>query len=457
MKIKLAVMFGGRSVEHEISVISAIQAIHAVDKDKYDVIPIYITKNNEMYVGEHIGEIEAYKNINALIAESTRVNLVNDGDRTLIVRYPHKAFAKDVIDYIDVAFPIVHGTNVEDGTLQGYLQMLNLPYVGCDVISSAVGMDKYVMKTVFKDNGIPVLDCVCVDAEDYDADPEKIIADIEKKFSYPVIVKPINLGSSIGISKAHDTDGLENSLSNAFDYADRVLVEPAIENLREINCSVLGDRHSARASVCEEPLNATDILSYEDKYIGNASKSGSKGMASTQRRIPADIPKETENEIREMAVKAFRVLGCSGVSRIDFMIDATTGKVWLNEINTIPGSLSFYLWEPLGVKYTELIDELSSKNETLNYYIKRARVLPLAVDEKIRNVYVTLIQAALLSDNGIEITELAQMISASRSTAEKRLKMIDKDVLVINIVGKTKFYSADIDAVDKLIADLEGK
>lgn len=360
MKIKLAVMFGGRSVEHEISVISAIQAIHAVDKDKYDVIPIYITKNNEMYVGEHIGEIEAYKNISSLIAESTRVNLVNDGDRTLIVRYPHKAFAKDVIDYIDVAFPIVHGTNVEDGTLQGYLQMLNLPYVGCDVISSAVGMDKYVMKTVFKDNGIPVLDCVCVDAEDYDADPEKIIADIEKKFSYPVIVKPINLGSSIGISKAHDTDGLENSLSNAFDYADRVLVEPAIENLREINCSVLGDRHSARASVCEEPLNATDILSYEDKYIGNASKSGSKGMASTQRRIPADIPKETENEIREMAVRAFRVLGCSGVSRIDFMIDATTGKVWLNEINTIPGSLSFYLWEPLEVKYTELIDEMIS-------------------------------------------------------------------------------------------------
>ena len=156
------------------------------------------------------------------------------------------------------------------------------------------------------------------------------------------------------------TDGLENSLSNAFDYADRVLVEPAIENLREINCSVLGDRHSARSSVCEEPLNATDILSYEDKYIGNASKSGSKGMASTQRRIPADIPKETENEIREMAVRAFRVLGCSGVSRIDFMIDASTGKVWLNEINTIPGSLSFYLWEPLGVKYTELIDEMIS-------------------------------------------------------------------------------------------------
>lgn len=360
MKIKLAVLFGGRSVEHEISVISAIQAIGAVNKEKYDVIPIYITKGNEMYIGEHIGDIEAYKNINALLAQSTRVNLINDGERTLIVRYPHKAFSKDVIDYIDVAFPIVHGTNVEDGTLQGYLQMLNLPYVGCDVMSSAVGMDKYVMKTVFKDNGIPVLDCVCVDGEDYDANPERVTGEIESKFGYPVIVKPINLGSSIGISKARDTDSLETALSNAFDFADRVLVEPAIENLREINCSVLGDRHSAKASVCEEPLNATDILSYEDKYIGNASKSGSKGMASTQRRIPADIPQETEDEIRQMAVKAFKVLGCSGVSRIDFMIDASTGKVWLNEINTIPGSLSFYLWEPAGVEYSALIDEMIS-------------------------------------------------------------------------------------------------
>lgn len=360
MKIKLAVMFGGRSVEHEISVISAIQAIGAVNKEKYEVIPIYITKNNEMYVGEHIGDIEAYKNISKLLSESTRVNLISDGGRALIVKYPHKAFSKDVIDYIDIAFPVVHGTNVEDGTLQGYLKMLNLPYVGCDVLSSAVGMDKYVMKTVLKDNGIPVLDCVCLNSKDFDDEPEKIIEKIESRFSYPVIVKPINLGSSIGISKARDTDSLETALANAFDFADRVLVEPAIENLREINCSVLGDRTSARASVCEEPLNATDILSYEDKYIGNSSKSGSKGMASTSRQIPADIPKETEDEIRTMAVEAFKVLGCSGVSRIDFMIDTKENKVWLNEINTIPGSLSFYLWEPAGVDYTELIDEMIS-------------------------------------------------------------------------------------------------
>lgn len=360
MKIKLAVMFGGKSVEHEISVISAIQAISAVNTDKYDVIPIYITKNNEMYVGENIGNIDAYKNINKLISESTRVNLINDGNKTLIVKYPHKAFSKDVVDYIDVAFPIVHGTNVEDGTLQGYLTMLNLPYVGCDVTSSAVGMDKYVMKTVLKDNDIPVLDCILATSFEYDENPEAIIEKIKNRFEFPLIVKPVNLGSSIGISKARDLDSLEDALANAFSFSEKVLVEPAIENLREINCSVLGDRSSAKASVCEEPLNATDILSYEDKYIGNASKSGSKGMASTSRKIPADIPQEIEDEIKTMAVKAFKVLGCNGVSRIDFMIDANTNKVWLNEINTIPGSLSFYLWEPTGLKYPELIDEMIS-------------------------------------------------------------------------------------------------
>lgn len=401
MKIKLAVMFGGKSVEHEISVISAIQAIHSIDEEKYDVIPIYITKNNEMYIGEFIDNIDYYKDIDNLLSMSIRVNLINDGSKTLIVKYPHKLFAKDVVDYIDVAFPIVHGTNVEDGTLQGYLSMLNLPYVGCDVVSSAVGMDKYVMKTVLKDNDIPVLDCIIATSFEYSEDPESIIEKVKNRFEFPLIVKPVNLGSSIGISKARDLDSLEEALDTAFSYTDRVIIEPAIENLREINCSVLGDRENAKASVCEEPLNASDILSFEDKYIGNASgagakggakvgskgiapklagakaaggKLGSQGMASASRRIPADIPIETEREIKEMAVKAFKVLGCNGVSRIDFMIDADTNKVWLNEINTIPGSLSFYLWEPAGLKYPELIDEMISlalkrqrEQETITY------------------------------------------------------------------------------------------
>lgn len=365
MKIKLGVFFGGKSVEHEISIISAIQAIYSLDKEKYDVVPVYITKNNEFYTGEKIADIESYKDINSLLKASCRVILVNTGNRVELLRYPFKKLGNNTVDYIDVAFPIVHGTNVEDGSLQGYLKTLNLPFVGCDVLSSAVGMDKYVMKTVLKDNSIPVLDCKCYLSKDFD-EPEKIMDEIEKEIGYPVIVKPVNLGSSVGISKASDRERLYEALSTAFDFASKVLVETCIENLKEINCSVCGDVDEAEASECEEPVNADEILSYEDKYLGGAKDSGSKGMASTKRKIPADITTKQREEIRNIAVKAFQCLGCNGVSRIDFMIDKNTGKIWLNEINTIPGSLSFYLWEPVGVSYEKLLDrmiELALKRE----------------------------------------------------------------------------------------------
>ncbi len=381
MKIKVGVLFGGKTVEHEISVISAIQAMGYLNRDKYDVIPIYITKNNEFYVGEDIGKIESYTDINTLLKNSQRIIMVNEGGKTQLIKYPQKMFSKGVVDYIDIAFPVVHGTNVEDGTLQGYLKMFNIPYVGCDVLSSAVGMDKYVMKTVLKDNGIPVLDCKCYTANLYDEDSEKIVDEIETAIGYPVIVKPVNLGSSIGISKAENRSELFDSLDTAFHYATKVLVETAVQNLKEINCSVLGDYETAEASECEEPVSSDKILTFTEKYIGDGSSkgakgakggvksasSGSKGMATLKRKIPADITGEQRDEIRQMAVKAFKCLGCNGVSRIDFMMDTATGKIWLNEINTIPGSLSFYLWEPLGVKYTELLDRM------ISFALKRER------------------------------------------------------------------------------------
>ena len=373
MKIKVGVLFGGKTVEHEISIISAIQAIGHLDKNKYDVIPIYITKGNEFYIGEKIGDIKSYTDITSLLKESQRVIMLNEDGKVKLIRYPMKKFGKNELDYIDIAFPVVHGTNVEDGTLQGYLQMFNIPYVGCDVLSSAVGMDKYVMKTVLKDNGIPVLDCKCFTAKQYDDDVDAVIATVEEKIGYPVIVKPVNLGSSIGISKAENRDELYDSLDTAFRYASKVLIETAVQNLKEINCSVLGDYEEAEASECEEPVSSDKILTFAEKYIGDGSakgakgakggvkgSSGSKGMATLKRKIPADITDEQRTLIREYAVKAFKVLGCGGVSRIDFMMDTKTGNIWLNEINTIPGSLSFYLWEPLGVKYTELLDRMIS-------------------------------------------------------------------------------------------------
>jgi len=365
MKINLAVLFGGRSVEHEVSVISAVQAMASLNKEKYNIIPVYMTKKSEFYTSEKMFDINSFKDIPALLAESTECVFVRSGGKVQLVRQKMKKFGSNLISEIDIAFPIVHGTNVEDGALQGYLQTLDLPYVGCDVLASAVGMDKYVMKILLKEAGFPVLDCCRFSSYQID-EMDSMIAQVEAKFGYPVIVKPINLGSSVGISKAKNRDGLVSSIEEAFQFADRILVEPAVVQLKEINCSVVGDSEEAEASVCEEPVQASsdDILSYDQKYKGdggkNGSKSGggSKGMATLKRKIPAEISPEQDEFIRKTAVDAFRYLGCNGVTRIDFMIDMATDKVYINEINTIPGSLAFYLWEPKGVKYPELLERL---------------------------------------------------------------------------------------------------
>lgn len=357
MKTRVAMMFGGKSVEHEVSVISGIQAYMSMDTDKYDVIPVYMTKNNEMYIGDSIGDIESYKNIDELLKKSQRVIMINEDGRVKLVQYPVKKLGKNVEVGFDVAFPVVHGTNVEDGGFQGYLKTMGIPFVGCDVTASAIGMDKYITKLVLKESNVPVLDARLYTLSDY-ADMESMMNDIENVFGYPVIVKPVNLGSSVGISVAKSRVELANSVDDAFRYATKVLVEHAITNLREINCSVLGDENDAIASECEEPLHTKDILSYEDKYVSNAKGSGSKGMASVSRRIPAELTPEKREEVRELAVRSFKALGCNGVSRIDFMIDADTDKLYFNEINTIPGSLAFYLWEPVGVPYKELLDRM---------------------------------------------------------------------------------------------------
>ncbi len=367
LKTKVGVFFGGRSTEHEISIISAMQAIAAFDTEKFDVIPIYITKDCRMYTGFEAGFIENYRDIPLLLSRLNRITLEGKNGKLQLVKYTEGKlgfFSRGaILDTIDVAFPVVHGTNVEDGTLQGYFQIFGVPYAGCDVTSSALGMDKFAFKAVLKECGLPVLDCVRVKDSDYALHSEDILAKIEGKTRYPVIVKPVNLGSSIGIKKASDGTELKEALEYAFGFANLVLVENAVENLREINCSVLGDKNECEASVCEEPLNATDILTFEDKYMSGSSKGGVKGskgtsagMADTKRKCPADIPDELRDKIRELAKETFKAIGCSGVSRIDFLMDDKTKEVWVNEINTIPGSLSFYLWKESGVGFAQLLE-----------------------------------------------------------------------------------------------------
>lgn len=357
MKTNVAVFFGCRSVEHEVSIISAVQAMRSMNRDKYDIIPIYVTKDGEMYTSDALFKIEEYRDLPSLLKKSEPVTLVRT-DGGVVMRYLKNGFfSKHKDRVIDVAFPIVHGTNCEDGTVQGYFEYLGLPYVGCDIVSSALGMDKSAFKDVMKNAGIPVLDCINIRAREYSADRDGCINRIKEKVGFPLIVKPVNLGSSVGITKVNDIDGLDDALTLAFSFSERVLAEHAIENLREINCSVLGDADRCEASVCEEPFMHDEILSYEDKYMGN-SKSGSKGMASLGRKIPADLPKEKSEEIRELSCKIFKAIGASGVVRIDFMIDTASDRVYANEINTIPGSLAFYLWEATGLKYSDMLDRL---------------------------------------------------------------------------------------------------
>lgn len=365
LKTKVGVFFGGRSTEHEISVISAMQAIAAFNTEKYEIVPIYLTKDCKFFTGKEAGLIENYKDIDALLKTLTRVTLESDNGKLKLLSYPAPVFGKGVVDVIDVAFPIVHGTNVEDGTLQGYFQSLNIPYVGCDVTSSALGMDKFASKAVLKMCGLPVLDCIKITVNEYAIDKNNVIAKAEEATTYPIIVKPVNLGSSIGIKKAENKSELSEALEYAFKFSNLVIIENAVHNLREINCSVLGTSSECEASVCEEPLNATSILTFDDKYLGNGkgakvkgSTQTSAGMATAKRQCPADIPDELRNSIQELAVKAFKALGCCGVSRIDFLMDDKTKEVWINEINTCPGSLSFYLWEASGLKFNMLLDRL---------------------------------------------------------------------------------------------------
>lgn len=356
MKINLLVLFGGKSVEHEVSVISAVQAMASLNRERYNVIPMYITKSNLFYSGEALFDIDKYKDLKALLSECKRVVPVRHDNETVLEYYPPKKFGNNIVAKIDAALPVVHGTNVEDGALQGFLQTLCLPYAGCDVVSSAVGMDKYVMKTVLKASGIPVLDGVCFHTKDYFKDPGEALDKIELEIGYPVIIKPVNLGSSVGITVAGDRVTLSDAIETAAMYSQRILAEHAIGNLREINCSVLGDYATARASLLEEPLGSGEILSYDDKYKGGTKSA--KGMSGASRKIPADLPEDKTEYIRELAVKTFKALNCSGVARIDFMIDKDEDKIYVNEINTIPGSLSFYLWEGAGVSYPRLLDEL---------------------------------------------------------------------------------------------------
>lgn len=359
----IGVLFGSRSVEHEVSIITALQAINTLKaSEQYKIVPIYISKQGDYYTGDYLLDLEHYKDLNTVMEKAQKVHITRQDGRGCLIKSPVKMFGKNVVEYFDVAFPIVHGSFGEDGTLQGLFEQLQIPFVGCSVLSAALTMDKITAKMVLMASGVPVVDFLWFHSEEWFAKDEALIADCEKKFGYPVIVKPADIGSSVGVSVARNKDEFIDAVNLVRQFSERVLIEKYVQNLKEINISVLGDCEGHKLSVCEEPISANAFLTYADKYAGGGkgSKSGEQagGMSTAKREIPAKISSDLKKTIEQRASVAFRALDCSGVSRIDFIIDQDDNTVYVNEFNTIPGSLAFYLWEASGKPFSDLIEEL---------------------------------------------------------------------------------------------------
>ena len=365
MKIKVGVIFGGESVEHEVSIISAIQAMNKIDEEKYEVVPIYITKDREWYTGEMLKDIDVYQDLNLIKTYATNVVLYYKNGSYVLQK--KKGLFKSVVKEIDIAFPVVHGTNVEDGGLQGYLQTIGIPFVGPNVYAAVAGQDKVIMKDIWASLELPMTKFVWFYDVDYRQDSDEVIKKI-KSLKYPLIVKPATTGSSVGIGVCDDEASLREAIDEAIQYDTKIIVEEVVENLKEVNIAVMGNYESQKVSEIEEVLSGNKFLTYTDKYIGSGKtkakggikmpKGKSKGMASTNRKLPADLPHNMRKEIEEVAIKAFKALGSSGNSRIDFLIDTKKNKVYINEINSIPGSLAFYLWEAKGLDFTKMLDDM---------------------------------------------------------------------------------------------------
>ena len=374
MKTTVGVFFGGRSVEHEISVLTALQSMYAFDSTRYNIIPIYISKDGRWYSGDALMSVSNYKDLNALKSQCEEVYMNPEYGDYNLYRRKKKLFGSSVVATLDVAIPALHGTNGEDGVFQGLLETIGIPFAGCNTLSAAIGMDKIVMKMVLEHCNIPIVDYVWFTDKQWFADKERWADEIECRLGYPVIVKPANLGSSVGISRADSRSELLAKVDEASRYSTRLVIEDLVENLKEINCSVLGDCDDYITSVCEEPIKSGKILSYEDKYMGGSK--GESGMQASEKRIPAELTPEQTERVQFLAGETFRVLSCHGVARVDVMIDDSSGDIYVNEINAIPGSLSFYLWEATKVPFDELMERMvalalkrkrEQSNKTVSY------------------------------------------------------------------------------------------
>lgn len=357
-KKRVGIIFGSRSTEHEISIITGLQVFNNIDREKFDPAVIYVSKSGEWYANNPLLEkIETYRDLNSISKKLARTFLPPDTSFNGLVQDPRKySFLKKFQALkLDIVFPCFHGTYGEDGVAMGLFEMAAMPYVGCGVLASAVSMDKIMTRSILKQNNIPVTKAYDFLKEDWENKKSVIVSNIEKKMKYPVFVKPANGGSSIGVRKANKNKELIDAVDVAKFYDRRILVEEGVVNPKEVNISVLGYK-TARFSEIEMPIANDTVLSYEDKYKSGQGKSS--GMAGLKRLIPAPVKPATKKIIENLAVKTFGALDCSGVVRIDFLLSQDEKRIFLNEVNPLPGSISFYLWEPKGLKISALITKL---------------------------------------------------------------------------------------------------
>ncbi len=352
----LLVAFGGASPEHEVSVLTAHQAIAALNSGSdYQIKPLYITKNGRWVTGEALLDLKNFEDLKKLEQQSLPCRFAQNKYGATVLQEDKKGIlSRQSETPVFAVLCAFHGSGGENGAFQGVCEMYNLPCTGSGVLGSAIGMDKVAAKSICRGHDIPVVDSVDFLEQEWVDDEPVITAKIEK-LDYPVIVKPVHLGSSIGVEIVKNRDELIQAVETAFRYDRHILVEKVISPLMEINCSVLGSAENLRASVCERPLGKEEILSFKDKYMSDESM---KGMAAADREIPADIPDELASSIQETSKKIFRLLSCSGLVRLDFLVNSDTRQFYFNEINTIPGSFSFYLWKESGIDFDELIPEL---------------------------------------------------------------------------------------------------
>jgi D-alanine-D-alanine ligase len=366
-KKNLAVFFGGVSPEHEVSVITGLQVINNANKEKYRIVPVYVSKKGKWYTGKCLTQADIYRNPEKIPIRTNEVYIQPSEPATLTIK-SKGIFGREKKIKVDVAFPCFHGGTGEDGSFQGLFDIANIPYVGSGVLGSSIGMDKVVMKQVLQQGKIRVTPYVYLYKSEWQRNKAEQIKNMETVLKYPLFVKPANAGSSVGVSKVEDPKQLENAIDVALAFDRKAIVETGIQNYKEINISVIGiPGEELLVSECEEVFASKEFLNYEDKYVGESGKS--EGMASAKRIIPAKVSQETKKLLQGVAKKAFSVLNSSGLARVDFLVNEETGDYYLLEINTIPGSMSFYLWEATDLPFPKMIDklvEVAEKAHALN-------------------------------------------------------------------------------------------